>query len=35
MKELGKMEKDRIVLKKSSSNVVFIEPCLWYKNIYN
>ena len=20
--------------KKSSSNVVFLEPCLWYKNIY-
>ena len=32
-KELGKIAKDKIVLK-SSSSVVFIEPCLLYKNIY-
>ena len=24
----------KIFAETSSSNVVFIEPCLWYKNIY-
>ena len=28
------MEKDKMVLKKSSSSVLFIEPLLSYKNIY-
>ena len=35
VKELGKMEQDKTVLKQSCSNVVFIEACLWYKIIYN
>ena len=33
VKELGKMELDKIVLTKISSSAVFLELCLWYKNI--
>ena len=34
MKEIDKMENVKIVLEKNYSTVIFIEPCLWYKNIY-
>ena len=33
VKELGKMELNKVVLTKISSSAVFLELCLWYKNI--